>query len=132
MKYYLKLIQQYFYFKTYILFCILLSKKIVILFRCNGSFKNFLRMSSEDFENLINLVGHRIAKKNTNYREAIPVRERLAITLRFLASGDSYHSLMYLFKVSKQSISIIVPSVCDALNEVLKEYLMVDIKKCIS
>lgn len=89
-------------------------------------------MSSEDFEKLINLVGHRIAKKDTNYREAIPVRERLAITLRFLATGDSYHSLMYLFKVSKQSISIIVPDVCDALIEVLKECLMVNIEKIIT
>ncbi|XP_025424626.1 uncharacterized protein LOC112693663 [Sipha flava] len=37
--------------------------------RCNGSFKNFLRMSSADFEYLINLVGDRISKKDTNYRQ---------------------------------------------------------------
>lgn len=83
-------------------------------------------MSSADFEYLINLMGHRINKKDTNYRQAIPVKERLAITLRFLATGDSYHSLMYVFKVSKQSISVIVPEVCEVLIDVLKNYLKVN------
>lgn len=78
---------------------------------CDGSFKIFLRMSSGNFESLINLVGHKIYKQDTNFRDAIPVKERLAITLRFLASRDSFHSLMYLFKVSIQAIINIVPEV---------------------
>lgn len=97
--------------------------------RCDGSFKNFLRMSSANFEFLINLVGHKICKQDTNFRDSIPVKERLAITLRFLATGDSFHSLMYLFKVSKQVISNIVPEVCDALVESLQEYIKVSLFK---
>lgn len=57
------------------------------------------------------------------------MKERLAITLRFLATGDSFHSLMYLFKVSKQVISNIVPEVCDALVESLQEYIKVSLFK---
>jgi len=32
-------------------------------------------LSSENFEKLINFMGHRIAKKDTNYGEAIPVKK---------------------------------------------------------
>jgi hypothetical protein len=37
------------------------------------------------------------------------VTERLAVTLRSLATGDSYHSRMYLFKVPSQPVSLIIP-----------------------
>ncbi|XP_030758852.1 protein ANTAGONIST OF LIKE HETEROCHROMATIN PROTEIN 1-like [Sitophilus oryzae] len=80
-------------------------------------------MSVTDFEYLLNSVGPKIAKRNTNYRDAIPPHERLAVTLRFLAAGDSYTSLMYLFKISKQVISRIVPEVCEALVMTLHEYV---------
>lgn len=87
--------------------------------------QNFTRMSSTDFEKIINLIGPKIVKQDTNMRPAISVTVRLAITLRFLATGDSYSSLQYLFSISKQIISCIIPEFCMALVEVLKEYVKV-------
>lgn len=78
-----------------------------------------------DFEKLATIIGPQIAKRDTNFRETIPINERLAVTLRFLATGDSYTSLMNLFKISKQLISVIVPEVCEALIKGLKEYIEV-------
>jgi len=86
-----------------------------------GQFQNFCRMSAEDFELLLNKIGSKISKQDTVFRPSIPIQERLAITLRFLATGDSYTSLMYLFKVSKQLISNIIPEVCIAIIEALQE-----------
>lgn len=86
-------------------------------------FKNFTRMSKSDFEFLVNRIGPNIQRQDTNMRNAIPVTTRLAITLRYLATGDSFKSLMYLFRVSAYSISTIVPEVCEALIEGLKEYI---------
>jgi len=90
-----------------------------------GQYKNFLRMSSEDFEFLINLVGPKIQKNDTHFRRAIPVNERLAVTLRFLATGDSFTSLQYLFRMSKQIISLIIKEVCKALIERVQDNVKV-------
>jgi len=47
-------------------------------------------MPPSEFEFLINLIGEKITKKDTAFRKAISVQESLALTLRFLANGDSY------------------------------------------
>nr|CAI5843684.1 unnamed protein product [Callosobruchus analis] len=88
-------------------------------------FQNFTRMSRTDFENLLELVTPHIQRQDTNYHDSISPRMRLAITLRFLATGDSYKSLMYLFQVSYSTISLIVPEVCEAISSVLKDYIKV-------
>jgi hypothetical protein len=62
-------------------------------------------MSPSEFEFLMHLIGNKISKKDTAFRKAISVQERWALTLRFLVSGDSYVSLQYLYKISKQAIS---------------------------
>ena len=79
-----------------------------------SSFKNFFRMCSEDFESLICLVGPVVQKKNTNFRHAIGVTERLA-------NGGSYHSVTYLFKVS-------TPQVCEVLINALDAYVKICIQ----
>lgn len=40
----------------------------------------------------------------------------MAITLRFLATAESYRRLMNLFKVTRQSISLMIPHVTEALK----------------
>lgn len=50
--------------------------------------KNFTRMT--DFEHLVSLISLKVKRMDTNMREVITVKERLALTLRFLATGDSY------------------------------------------
>ncbi|XP_048484222.1 uncharacterized protein LOC119693663 [Plutella xylostella] len=91
----------------------------------SGEFDNFVRMSNSDFEFLIQKVSPVVAKQDTDWREAIPVKIRLALTLRYLATGDSFRSLHYLFKISSQLISRIVPEVCLALNEALKDFVKI-------
>lgn len=61
-------------------------------------FQNFTRMSSEDFELLINLIGPKVVKQDTNMRPAIPVKIRLAVTLRFLATSTYLKYPNRLFK----------------------------------
>ena len=62
-----------------------------------------------------------VKKQDTNMREAIPPEERLAVTLRFLATGESFSSLQYQFRISQSTLCTIIPEVCDSIYKVLKE-----------
>lgn len=90
-----------------------------------GLFRNFTRMCQEDFDYLLEKVSPIIKKCDTNFREAIHPRVKLLVTLRYLATGDSYYSLMYLFRVSEPSISQLIPEVCRALIVVLHDFVRV-------
>ncbi|CAH1997469.1 unnamed protein product [Acanthoscelides obtectus] len=68
-------------------------------------------------------IGPHISKQETYFRTPISAQDRLAVTLRFLATGDSYTSLQYLFRISKQSIGRVVPQVCAALIKELQGYI---------
>jgi len=67
-------------------------------------FRNFTRMTASDFELLLQLIGPSIKKQDINMREAIPISTRLAVTLRFLATGDSYHTVMYISYITANNI----------------------------
>ena len=52
-----------------------------------SSYRSFVRINASQFEELIMKVAPLIARKDTVMRQAIPVGERLALTLRFIATG---------------------------------------------
>ena len=59
-------------------------------------------------------------------RKPLSPGEKLACTLRFLATGDSYEDLHFHFRISTAAISLFVPEVCDAIYDSLKkDYLRV-------
>lgn len=70
------------------------------------------------------MVSPLIKKEDTIMRNAISPGERLAVTLRFLATGDSFMSLQYLFRIPQSTISRIIPDVCDAIYKVLMPEFM--------
>jgi len=50
---------------------------------------------------------------------------KMQIALRFLATGDSYKSLQYLFRNSKSAISEFIPYVFDSIYQGLQEYIQI-------
>lgn len=83
------------------------------------------RMSTVDFELLLKLIAPKIQRQNTKLRDALPVQDRLAVTLKYLATGDCFSSLASDFDMSKQAIGKIVPEVCKAIVEKLRNYVKV-------
>ena len=57
------------------------------------------------------------SQASTNFRAPVGVGMKLAITLRYLATGEFYTSLSYQFMVGRSSISKFVPTVCRAIQE---------------
>ena len=78
-------------------------------------------MSPQGFDHLLSLVGSSIKKSDTNFRKAIPPAECVAITLRSLASGESQHSLSFLFRVGRSAISRIIIETLDAIYASLSD-----------
>lgn len=82
-------------------------------------FKGYMRMEPDMFRELLVRVGPHITKSD-QARPPLEPGLKLAVTLRFLATGESYHSLSYQFRVAHNTISLFVPEVCEAIRE---EYL---------
>lgn len=78
-------------------------------------FKNLLRMSEDHFNYLLQRISNRIQKSDTHLREAIPAQTKLEMTLRYLATGDSFKSLEFLFKVPTSTTSKFLSDVLDSI-----------------
>ena len=64
-----------------------------------SGYRNFVRMDSTSFETLINMVGPKVKRQDTVMRKAISPGERLAITLRFLATGTLFFHFINFFNL---------------------------------
>ena len=82
-------------------------------------FKIFQRLTPEVWNHLYELVYPILVRRTTPMREPISVGLRLAITLRYLASGDNYQSTMFGFRVAANTICGIIPETCQAICDVL-------------
>ena len=91
-----------------------------------AGFKNALRINSEKFDELLRLVTPAIEKRDTRMRMAISSKTKLGVTLRYLASGDSFRSLALLFRIPYKTISTLLPDVLIAVYEALDAYIKVN------
>ena len=81
---------------------------------CLGDFVNCMRMQPAMFYELLQRITPRI-RKSTRYRKPLEPGLKLSITVRYLASDNSYKSLQYSFRVAHNPISLFIPEVCQAL-----------------
>ena len=82
-----------------------------------ADFKNLMRMEPAMFRELLERIGPRITKADTTFRNALQPGLKLAITLRHLATGESYHSLSFSYRVPHNTISLLLKEVTEAIIE---------------
>ena len=80
-----------------------------------------MRTTPNRFEHLLSLVAPFIEKRTTTFREPINLSQRLALTLRYLATGESQQSLSFSYRIGKATISKIVSETSIAIYKALKE-----------
>ena len=88
------------------------------------SFFNLLRMQPELFEEIHDKVKDNIQAEDTAYRRPLPSGLKLAATLRHLSTGELYPSIAYQFRISRHTVTKIVPKVCKAIYDALCDEVM--------
>ena len=76
-------------------------------------------MSVEAFDLLLSKIGPTITRQHTNFREAIDPAQRLAVTLRYLASGMEFAALAPSYRLGEKTVRAIVYDTCAAIISVL-------------
>ena len=77
-----------------------------ITFEDEKGYRNFFRLSRDQFQFVADKIRPVIERKPQPYPLNVlnnngSVEERLAVTLRFLATGDKFQSLEYLFRITR-------------------------------
>ncbi|XP_054091535.1 uncharacterized protein LOC128923103 [Zeugodacus cucurbitae] len=81
-----------------------------------AKFKEYTRMSIETFDYILEKIGDKLKKKWSNFIK-VPICpcERLIVTLRFLATGASFASLAFSFRLGKSTVGAIVKETTQVL-----------------
>ena len=65
---------------------------------------NYFRMLPSMFDELLSLVGLSIVRNGSNFREPLSPSLKLAVTLRYLATGESQASLTFKFRIGRSIV----------------------------
>ncbi|XP_034246598.1 protein ANTAGONIST OF LIKE HETEROCHROMATIN PROTEIN 1-like [Thrips palmi] len=84
-----------------------------------NKFRRCLRMDVANFEFLLEKVSPLIVKQDTHLRKSISAAERLSVTLRHLATGETQESLSLNYRLGQSTISGIIKETVRAISEVL-------------
>nr|XP_026695263.1 uncharacterized protein LOC104265542 [Ciona intestinalis] len=82
-------------------------------------FRQYARMTPDQFYYLLQQLTPVIQKQHTNFRKPISPKQRLILTLRFLATGSSQKQLSYSFRVGHTTVGLILKETCSAIWNVL-------------
>ncbi|KAK0131093.1 Protein ALP1-like [Merluccius polli] len=84
----------------------------------------YFRMSAPKFDDLVSRVIRYLPDSHQNHRNPIGASQRLAVTLRYLATGIGLQALSASYKMGTSTVSGIVEEMCSAIWDALQgEYM---------
>jgi hypothetical protein len=91
----------------------------------SDSYRNHLRMSETQLDFLLQKVSHLIQKADTFLRPALTTKLKLQINLHYFVTETCFRTLRALYRVPTCSISLMIPEVCEAMYNILDEFIQV-------
>ena len=88
------------------------------------AYRNFIQMPPELHQELGQRITAEFQRDRTLMRDTLSPGVKLAVTLKHLATGDSYTTLKYAFRVASPTIKKFVPEVCDAITRAYRDQVM--------
>ncbi len=86
-----------------------------------AGFQNFVRCEPAMFQKMVERLTPIISWQDTNYHKALDPGLKVAITLCYMATGDSSKSLQYGFRLAYNTICLLIAEVCAAIVEAYHE-----------
>ena len=80
---------------------------------------NYFRMLPSTFDDLLRLVGPSLIKQRNRFREPLSPALKLAVTLRYLAAGESQASLSFNFRIGRSTVCDIIDDVPEKIWNIL-------------
>ena len=78
------------------------------------SFSKYFRMTSNLFEEVLSLVAPLISKSDSK-QETIRPTKKLAVTLRYLSTGDFHQTIAFNYRLGHSTVNKITPETCQAV-----------------
>ncbi len=97
---------------------------LLLLHEDKAAFQGLTRITPEMWHYILGRVGPRIQKQDTEKRLALEPGLKLAVTLRYLATGEIFRSLAFGYRVSHSSIVQFLPEMCEAIILELRPEVM--------
>ncbi|KAJ8886366.1 hypothetical protein PR048_012577 [Dryococelus australis] len=69
----------------------------------DSCFRNYCRLTRNQFEEVHSMIEEEIGSEGCNAQKPIWTREKLAVFLRYLATGDSYRRLAYSYRMGDRT-----------------------------
>ena len=88
------------------------------------AYRNFIQMPPELCQELEHRITAEFQTDRTLMKDPVSQGVKVAVTLRHLATGDSYTILQYTFRVASATIKKFVPEVCDAITRAYRDQVM--------
>ena len=89
------------------------------------TYREMMRMNYESFKQILGFIEPYITpKQSTVGTKIVSPAERLVLTIRFLATGESFRFLHFQFRIGERAISYIIEEVTEAIVRYLgKEHI---------